>query len=143
MRHVPEYPKLTGFQTMHSIIQRFNAIRWHDSKLLGLSFYRASSEEQVRISLQLLGEGGILTPTEIIFKESTYVNLEVDLEGKRVCADDISEAECHAASEWIRALSARNPHDSFDGYLHFEIALIPPGGKINILAKDFAVRSSV
>ena len=128
---------------MDSIIQRFNSIGWHDSKLLGLSFYRANSEEQVRISLQLLGEGGVLRPSEIIFKESTYVKLEVDLEGKRVCADDISDAECRASSEWIKTLSDQNPHDSFEGYLHFAIDLIPPGGKINILAKDFAVRPSV
>jgi hypothetical protein len=128
---------------MESIVQRFNRIRWHDSKLLGLSFYRADSEEQVKISLQLFGEGGVFTPTEMIFRESTYVDLKVDLEGKRVCADDISGAECNASSEWIRALSEQNPHDSFEGYLHFEIYLIPPGGKINILAKDFAFGSAV
>jgi hypothetical protein len=124
-------------QTIDATIQRFNAIRWHDSKLLGLSFYRADSEEQVRISLQMLGKGGGLTSTDIVFTGSTYVALEVDLEGKRVCADDISGAECYASSDWIRTLSERNPHDSFEGYLHFEIGLIPPGGTINILAKDF------
>jgi hypothetical protein len=124
-------------QTINATIQRFNAIRWHDSKLLGQSFYRADSEDRVRISLQILGEGGALTPTDIVFTGSTYVALEVDLEGKRVCADDISGAKCYASSEWIRTLSERNPHDSFEGYLHFEIGLIPPGGTINILAKDF------
>lgn len=126
-----------------SIIQRFDAIRWHDSKLLGLSFYRANSEEQVKIFLQLLGDIGVLTPTEIIFKGSTYVKLEVDLEGKRVCADDISDAGCRASSEWIKTLSDQNPHDNFEGYLHFAIELIPPGGKINILAKDFAIGLAV
>ncbi|MGB7555965.1 MAG: hypothetical protein WBM04_16455 [Candidatus Korobacteraceae bacterium] len=130
-------------QTIDATIQRFNAIRWHDSKLLGLSFYRTDSEEQVRISLQLLGEGGVLTPTEIVFTGSTYVALEVDLEGKRVCADDISGAECYASSKWTRTLSERNPHDSFEGYLHFEIGLIPPGGTINILATDFLFKPPV
>lgn len=127
---------------MHSVIQRFNSIRWHDSKLLGLSFYRVGSEEQVKISLQLLGEGGILAPTDMVFTESTYVDLRVDLEGKCVSADDISGAECYVSSEWTKTLAKQNPHDSFEGYLHFEIYLIPPGGKINILAKDFAVRSA-
>jgi hypothetical protein len=87
--------------------------------------------------------GGVLTPAEIVFTGSTYVALEVDLEGKRVCADDISGAECYASSEWIRTLSERNPHDSFEGYLHFEIGLIPPGGTINILAKDFSFEPPV
>jgi hypothetical protein len=121
----------------NSTIQRFNAIRWHDSKLLGLCFFRAGSQELVKISLQLLEEGGALRPVDLVFEESTYVKLEVDLEGKRECSDDISDAECSAESEWLRTLSERNPYDSFEGYLHFSISLIPPGGEINILAKDF------
>jgi hypothetical protein len=129
-------------QTMESTIQRFNAIRWHDSKLLGLSFYRADSEDRVRISVQLLGERDVFTRANIVFKGSTYIVLDVDLDGKRVCADDISGAECYASSQLIRSLSERNPRDSFEGYLHFEIYLIPPGGKINILAKDFVVEPS-
>jgi hypothetical protein len=74
----------------------------------------------------------------MIFKESTYIKLNVDLCGKAVCSDDISDARCVAESEWLRTLSAENPHDNFEGYLHFQITLIPPGGEINILAKDFA-----
>lgn len=128
-----------GFQTMDSIIERFNAIWWHDSKLLALSFYRTVLEEQLRISVQIIGEGGALTPAEIVFKECTYVGLEVYLAAKRVCSDDISDAHCHATSEWIKTLSAQNPYDSFEGYLHFRISLCPPGGTINILAKDFSV----
>ena len=37
-------------QTKNSAMERFNAIPWHDSKLIGLSFYRAGEEEQVKIS---------------------------------------------------------------------------------------------
>ena len=126
-------------QMMNSTIQRFNAIRWHDSKLVGLCFYRAEGEERVKISLEMLGEGGALTPAEMIFKESTYVALDVDLEGKRVCSDDISSAECYASSEWTKSLSEKSPYDSFEGYLHFQLYLIPPGGTINVLAKDFSL----
>jgi hypothetical protein len=126
-----------SIQRENSTMQRFADIRWHDSKLLGLGFYRADSEEQVRISLELQGDGGILRPTNMVFIGSTYIVLEVDLEGKRVCSDDISRAACYASSDWIRSLSERNPYDSFEGYMHFEIVLIPPGGTINILAKDF------
>jgi hypothetical protein len=132
-----------SIQIIDATMQRFNAIRWHDSKLLGLSFYRVDSEEHVRISLQIRDNGGVMTPASIVFTGSTYVALEVDLEGKRVCADDISGAECYASSEWIRTLSERNPHDNFEGYLHFEIGLIPPGGTINVLAKNFLLEPSV
>jgi hypothetical protein len=126
-------------QMMNSTIQRFNAIRWHDSKLVGLCFYRAEGEERVKISLEMLGEGGALTPAEMIFGGSTYVALDVDLEGKRVCSDDISSAECYASSEWTKSLSEKSPYDSFEGYLHFQLYLIPPGGTINVLAKDFSL----
>jgi hypothetical protein len=127
-------------QPSNTIIERFNAIHWHDSKLLALDFYRAGSEEQVKISLQLLGERGALIPTNLVLIGSTYIALDVYLGAKRVCADDISGAACYASSEWIRTLSERNPYDSFEGYLHFEIYLIPPGGTINVLAKDFDLR---
>jgi hypothetical protein len=126
-----------------STVKRFNAIRWHDSKLLGLSFYREGSQELVKISLQLLEKDGALKPVDLLFRESTYIKLEVDLEGKSQCSDDISDAECSAESEWLRTLSASNPYDSFEGYLHFRVSLIPPGGAINILAKDFSLEPSV
>ena len=126
-------------QTKDSTIQLFNAIPWHDSKLLGLSFYRENSLEVVKISLQLLEEQGALKPVELIFLESTYIKLEVDLEGKSQCSDDISWANCSAESDWLQTLSAENRYDSFEGFLHFKIELIPPGGEINILAKDFTL----
>jgi hypothetical protein len=126
---------------MDQTLQRFNAIRWHDSKLLGLSVLRAGTEDDVKLSLLLLGEGGSLSPAELVFRGSTYIKLEVDLEGKRACADDISDAQCLASSDWLQALSQQNPHDNFQGYLHFEIELIPPGGAIHILAKGFALEA--
>jgi hypothetical protein len=122
-----------------TIIRRFNSIKWHDSKLLGVSFYRAGSEELVKISLELIEAGRVPEPCQMIFVASTYIQLDVDLDAKRVCADDISSAECHASSEWVRKLTEGNPHDTFEGYLHFEIGMIPPGGTINILAKDFVI----
>lgn len=126
---------------MEDVVQRFEGIRWHDSKLVALCFYRAGSEEQVRISLELLEQGGALRPAEIIFAESAYLETDVYLQAKRVCSDDISSAQCHTSSDWIMALRDRNPHDTFEGYFHFEIYLIPPGGTINILAKEFVLKT--
>ena len=123
----------------NTITQRFNDLPWHDSKLLGFSFYREGSQELARVSLQLLEKNRALQSVELIFHESTYVALEVDLEAKSQCSDDISDAECSESSDWIRTLSERNPYDSFEGYLHFSIYLIPPGGSINVLAKDFSL----
>jgi hypothetical protein len=128
-------------QSTDATIRRFRAISWHDSKLLETSIFRRGSDEQVRISLMLRDERGALTPAAIVFKDATFVQLEFDLAGKRLCGDDISGAECLATSAWTKALANHNPHDSFDGYLHFEIGLIPPGGRIDVLAKDFCVEA--
>ena len=124
-------------QMTETIARRFNELSWHDSKLVALSFYRVDAEEQVKLSLELIDANGVLEAKYLTFRSSTYLKLEIDLDGKRLCSDDISIAECLTSSEWIRELSAANRHDSFEGYLHFEIVMIPPGGRINILAKDF------
>ncbi len=134
-------------QTKDSM-QRFNAIPWHDSKLVGLSFYRAGEEEQVKVSLELLGESGALTPAELTFRECAYVEANVYLEAKRMCSDDIADAECNPVSEWKKAISEPSPYDvirgdrHLEGHLHFRISLCPPGGVIDILAKDFVLASA-
>ena len=129
-------------------MQRFNAIPWHDSKLVGLGFYRAGEEDQVKISLELLEASGALTPAEVTFKECAYIEAEVYLEAKRMCADDIADAECSPSSDWKKAVSAPGPYDPIRGdrhleeYLHFRISMCPPGGTIDILAKDFVLASA-
>ena len=126
-----------------AIVQRFNAMRWHDTKLLGLSFYRTiEDEEEVKISLSFLGNNGWQAPSDLIFRESTLIDMQLDLEGKSVCSDSIASAFCSVSSDWIKTLSEQNPHDNFEGYLHFKISMIPPGGVINILGKDFTFRTA-
>jgi hypothetical protein len=132
-------------QTTDTTTQRFNNIRWHDSKLRSLCFYSAEGEERVKLSLELLGEGGALVPAEVIFKESAYMFADVYLEAKSLCSDDISDAECYVSSDWKTTVSKPSPFDiirgnrRFEGHLHFRIGMCPPGGTINILAKDFTL----
>jgi hypothetical protein len=123
-----------------AIVDRFNRILWHDSKLLGLSFFRSDGDERVKVSLQLVSEGGVLTPSELVFEGSTYIQLSIDLTGKRLCADDIAGAMCYGP-RWTERLSLEHPHDNFEGYLHFRIGLIAPGGTVDVLAKGFALTS--
>jgi len=134
----------------NSTVQRFNSIAWHDSKLVGLRFYRAGSEEQVSVSLELLGEGDALTPAEIIFNESAYIEANVYLEAKRMCSDDISDGECYVSSAWKDTVLEPSPYDviqggraDFEQYLHFQITLCPPGGTVNILAREFSLQMGV
>ena len=124
-------------------IKRFNNIQWHDSKLVGLSLYKLEGGDRVKLFLELLGMDGTLRPAEIIFKECAYITADVYLETKSMCADDISGAGCCESSGWKTKVSEPSPFDVIQGnrrlaqYLHFSISLIPPGGTINILAKDF------
>lgn len=124
-------------------IERFNSLRWHDSKLVALCFYKFDGEDRVKLSLELIGENGALIQAEMVFKECAYLATNVFLEAKSMCADDISGAKCYESSDWKRAVSEPQPIDvirgnrGLDQHLHFSISLIPPGGTINLLAKDF------
>jgi hypothetical protein len=126
-----------------SIISSFNAVRWHDSKLLSLAFHRIEKQDEVSVSIQMQNGVGQLTPSTLLFEGSTYIRLEVDLEGKRVCADSIFSATCQAESDFLTNLKKANPYDSFQGYLHFRIELVPPGGWIDLLATGFQLKAAV
>ncbi|WP_263357984.1 hypothetical protein [Acidicapsa ligni] len=129
-------------------VQKFNSISWHDSKLVGFCLYKHEGEDRVRLSLELLGAGGSLTPTDIVFKECVYFASDVYLAAKSMCADDISGAECYESSDWKNAVSEPSPFDvilggrGFEEHLHFSVSMCPPGGTINILARDFSLESS-
>lgn len=135
-------------QLENLIVQRFNSISWHDSKLVGLSFYKVEGEEHVKLSLELLSKDGSLTPAYIVFKECAYFQADVYLEAKSMCADDISGAGCYEASNWKSAVSEPSPSDvilggrGFEEHLHFSVSMCPPGGAINVLAKDFSLEKS-
>ena len=132
-------------QTTNSTIQRFNAIRWHDSKLVGLCFYKVGEEDWVKLSLQLVDEDGSLSPAEVIFKECVYCQTDINMAAKSMCGDDISSAKCYESSDWKRAVSEPSPYDPiqggrhFDEYLHFNLSMCPPGGTISILANNFSL----
>jgi hypothetical protein len=122
-------------------LETFNALKWHDSKLVGMSLDRIAEEDQIIVKL-MLWAGDRLAPHVLTFKDPTIVDLNFDLTGKQLCADDISSADCQTSSDWISELSRNSPHDNFAGYLHFEIRLIPPGGRLRILAKTFDLRTA-
>lgn len=132
---------------MNSIAERFEKIWWHDSKLLGLSFHRNGGEDQIKLSLELVGEGGRMTPAEVMFKDCAYVEANIYLQAKRLCADDIAGAECNVSSDWKNSVSEPGPYDPIQGdrrlddYLHFRVSLCAPGGDIDILARDFVLVS--
>jgi hypothetical protein len=135
--------------TKDSTIRRFNAIPWHDSMLVGISFSREGEQDLIRLSLEVLGDGGALIQNEVTFKDCAYVQAGIYLEAKRMCSDAISDAECFDSSDWKASISEPGPYDPVRGdrhlqaHLHFRVSLCPPGGAIDILAKDFSLSSPV
>jgi hypothetical protein len=129
-------------------VQRFNSLFLHDSKLVGMSLFKVEEEDRVKLSLELLGEDGTLTPAEIIFKECVYFQTDFYLAAKSMCGDDISNAKCYASSDWKSMVSEPGPYDPIQGgrgieeHLHFSVSICHPGGTINVLAKDFSLESS-
>jgi hypothetical protein len=122
--------------------QSFNLLPWHDSKLLDLCITRSTAGDRAWLRVALRGPQSTLRMVQVEFLEVAIVEASIDVDAKRVCADDISGASCTARSNWIEGLAKDRPYDSFDGYLEFDIALIPPGGSVRILAKGYAIREA-
>lgn len=124
------------------IIEKFKTLPWHDAKFLALSLARiADGNDLVEISVAFPSSTDWAAPRALSFIDVTYMKINIDLEGKRVCSDSISSASCSKSSDWLHSL-AKNTHDDFGGYLHFRIALIPPGGSVDVLAKGFVYRDN-
>lgn len=124
-----------------SVIERFEAIHWHDSKLTGLAVQRRSGTDEVVLFVTLPTLESAPVSATLKFAHSTYLEVRLDLEAKRLCADDVSDGRCFSSSDWLGALAEANPYDSFAGFLHFQLDLIPPGGWIRLLAKDFELQT--
>ena len=123
-------------------MQRFNDHLWHDSKLRGMSVYRSDRREVVTLSVLLRQRDAPPVLVDVTFLQSVYCSCDLDLEGKRLCSDDIESASCNASSSWRDEIVRGHPGDSFDEYCHFNVNLIEPGGTIDVLAVDFEVRDS-
>jgi hypothetical protein len=76
---------------------------------------------------------------ELRFEDATYLRLDADFAPKRTTSDAIDGARCRLESPWKTSLREANLYDNFASYLHYEIGLVPKGGVINLLARDFAL----
>jgi len=124
-------------------MKAFNEINWHDTKLLSIDVRRVDGEDIVELLFDLNGDVSQPIYTRIIFHEVNYVYGDIYVAAKRVCADDLSGATCYDRSSWISQLESTHPYDTFHGYLHFEITLIPPGGILNVLATSFSMERAL
>jgi hypothetical protein len=87
-----------------------------------------------------------LVPLTVVFEDAVFFLCDIDLQGKRECADDISSAKCTKKSELLTRLQTErlkfSPH-ALNGYFNFSIYLIPPGGIIDVIAAGFRLEKHV
>jgi hypothetical protein len=135
---------------MEDICKRFHERDLHDSKLRSFALVRRKDEdgnilEDMCFEIDLLSwtpERSDYTRAELIFHECVIVMMDLDLGGKLSCSDDIAGANCAIDSDLRKQqldTHFKYERDYLDDYLHFRIMLVPPGGEINIFAKDFSL----
>lgn len=127
------------------VCNRFNEISWHDSKLRSFAVVREGDRDNVIFQLELQKPPELaLEPATLTLVDATYLRADLDLDGKYQCSDDIFSADCQVESELKKELLTsqfkHNP-DALDGYYHFDFYLIPPGGRIQVFARDFELEN--
>lgn len=68
-----------------------NRLSWHDSKLRSFSVVRQEDDtDDVVLNLELRGVSeSEFTTTTLRLKDAVHIKIEMDLEGKLQCSDDI------------------------------------------------------
>jgi hypothetical protein len=129
-----------------NISESFNRLSWHDSKLRSIRIARRDDLDEVVLDVELRGiSKQELTPMTVVLEEAVFFFSDIDLQGKRECADDISSAACKAESDLMTKLqNERLKHSSphaLAGYFHFQVYLIPPGGTLDVIASGFRLEA--
>jgi hypothetical protein len=121
---------------LDDVVESFSRIRWADMALMSIRTERRDEvDDLVAEIVGLYSEAG--TRFELRFEDATYLRLNIDLASKRSVSDAMDGARCLSDSPWKKSLSDSNPYDDFSSYLHFELGLVPKGGKIDVLARGF------
>lgn len=136
---------------MTSIIDRFNALALHDSRLLRISNRRreGSMVDELLLELQVLlpPDARRSAPATLTFVDCAGLDLRIDFWGKRVCGDAIMTAVCEPLSEEAASRLDQNVRrqaiQPFASMLAFSISLCPPGGDLVVIARDFDMQADL
>lgn len=123
---------------IENTIQRFARIDWANMALLTMRMERKKEVDDLVIEIIGL-YSHIGEKFELRFEDTTYLVINVDFAAKRTSADAIDGAQCRSDSPWKKSLIESNPYDNFTQYFHYEIGLVPKGGSLNLLARDFTI----
>ena len=127
------------------IPESFNRLIWHDSKLRAVRIVRIGDLDEVLLDVELRGMSEQeLTPMTVVLEDAVFFFGDIDLQGKRECADDISSGTCKAKTDLMVKLQnerLKYSPDALAGYFHFKVYLIPPGGTLSVIASGFRLEA--
>ena len=142
-------------KTQDEICTRFEQIPWHDSKLVGVIIVKEGMVGyHVTLQVSLLSglrEGQpTFTSASLKFSEARIFQSDFDLLGLKYCGGAVASGTCRTHSDFMVRIESdlvENPSlrpevNPFAQMKHFLIHLIPPGGDINIIARDFELTVS-
>jgi hypothetical protein len=128
---------------MQDTAEYVNSLRWHDSKLKSIRIQHANGVDSVVLDVELRDISDLdLTPATITLQDAVFAICDLDLQGKRECADDISSARCKSESELkdkLQEVRLKYSPGTLKDYCHFHFYLIPPGGTLDVIAAGFTV----
>ena len=127
--------------------RRLQEHTWHDAKLIELKIAGSTGivdDVELLIDRPVAGAAGRSQRVIVKLLGCRVLRVDIDLLGKRFCADDIQSVSLEldgGAGEHLRSRSrqtfdlpdTRLPLDSL-GYVR--VVLIPPGGQIEALVRD-------
>jgi len=136
------------------ICRKFNSIDLHDSELISFALLERESGDigkagdlSFRLKLLTDPKKHHFKRAELILRDCRITKINIDLVEKGYCSGAILANSCSADSELKRQIHrayvsrevmlARYEDDPLVEYVHFNITLVPGGGEIDILAKDF------
>lgn len=136
--------------TVRDVQSRFAALNLCDGRLLDVLIHRAAADldDSVILSLQLVAgaHADRWEDARLVFSGCAAVQTDLDLWNKRLCGDAIVHAEAVYNLDEISRLATDDPvrqrSQRLQYLLRFQIALVPPGGSISILARDFDLQTS-
>jgi hypothetical protein len=143
---------LSESDAVHEICTKFNDIHWHDSQLVGLQIVPTDEDKyDISFDLRLLTNSQPghyeLTAARLELQDCRIIELSLDTLGIRLTGGDIAIAYCEAGPGVVSELENR-PFDlpqgeaPFKDVIRFTMRLIPPGGEINVFARNFFLQLS-
>lgn len=145
---------MTESHFQEEISKRFEQISWHDSKLRGIAITQGKeSRGDVVLEIDLLtgdpSKKYEWSPVEVRFQQTRIFQCELDFLGLRYCDSAIFGGTCtdqsdfldHVVTDIIQKFTLPQTAEDLANLRHFCIEFINPGGEINIIARDFEIRS--